>query len=174
MVQLSHPYVTTGKTIALTKWNFVGKVMSPIFNMLSRFIIAFLPSVKHLLISWLQSPSTVILEPKKIKSVTASTCYDWSQLVSNAIVVQFVLYNLQWWQNNYKGLYKRQARGSEWEEVWWWDTGWGMRGHEARGPRVCGSWETQGHTFSPEPPSRTQFCRLLDFCQVRPILESFC
>ena len=73
MVQLSHPYVTTGKTVALTRWTFVGKVMSLIFNMLSRFVIAFLPRSKHLLISWLQSPSAVILEPKKIKSVTVST-----------------------------------------------------------------------------------------------------
>ena len=72
MAQLSYPYVTTGKTIALTIWTFVGKVMSLLFNMLSRFIIAFLPRSKHLLISWLQSPSAVILEPKKIKSVTVS------------------------------------------------------------------------------------------------------
>ena len=72
MVQLSHPYMTTGKTIALTRWIFVGKVMSLLFNMLSRFIIAFLPRSKHLLISWLQSPSPVIWEPKKIKSVTVS------------------------------------------------------------------------------------------------------
>ena len=72
MVQLSHPYLTTGKTIALTRWSFVGKVMSLLFNMLSRFLIAFLPRSKHLLISWLQSPSAVILEPKKIKSVTVS------------------------------------------------------------------------------------------------------
>ena len=72
-VQLSHPYMTTGKTIALTRWTFVGKVMSLLFNMLSRFVIACLPRSKHLLISWLQSPSTVILEPKKIKSVTVST-----------------------------------------------------------------------------------------------------
>ena len=71
MVQLSHPYMTTGKTIALTRWTFVGKVMSLLFNMLSRLVIAFLPRSKHLLISWLQSPSAVILEPKKIKSVTA-------------------------------------------------------------------------------------------------------
>ena len=71
MVQLSHPYMTTGKTIALTKWTFVGKVMSLLFNMLSRFLIA-LPRNKYLLISWLQSPSAVILEPKKIKSVTVS------------------------------------------------------------------------------------------------------
>ena len=62
--------MTTGKTIALTRWNFVGKVMSLLFNVLSRFVIAFLPRSKHLLISWLQSPSTVILEPKKIKSVS--------------------------------------------------------------------------------------------------------
>ena len=65
-VQLSHPYMTTGKTIALTRWTFVGKVMSLLFNMLSRLVITFLPSSKHLLISWLQSPSSVILEPKKI------------------------------------------------------------------------------------------------------------
>ena len=72
MVQLAYPYMTTGKTIALTRWTFVGKVMSLLFNMLSRLIIAFLPRNKHLLISWLQSPSAVILEPPKIKSVTAS------------------------------------------------------------------------------------------------------
>ena len=72
MVQLSHSYMTTGKTIAMTIWTFVGKVMSLLFNMLSRFIIAFLPRSKHLLISWLQSLSAVILEPKKIKSVTVS------------------------------------------------------------------------------------------------------
>ena len=70
MVQLSHPYMTTGKTIALTRWTFVGKVMSLLFNMLSRLVIAFLPRSKCFLISWLQSPSAVILEPKKIKSVT--------------------------------------------------------------------------------------------------------
>ena len=65
-VQLSHPYMTTGKTIALTRWTFVGKVMSLLFNRLSRLVITFLPRSKHLLISWLQSPSAVILEPKKI------------------------------------------------------------------------------------------------------------
>ena len=65
IVQLSHPYVTTGKTIALTRQTFVGKIMSLLFNMLSRLVIAFLPKSKHLLISWLQSPSTVILEPPK-------------------------------------------------------------------------------------------------------------
>ena len=67
--QLSHPYMTTGKTIALTRRIFVGKVMSLLFNMLSRLVIAFLPRSKHLLISWLESPSAVILEPKKIKSL---------------------------------------------------------------------------------------------------------
>ena len=72
-VQLSHPYMTTGKTIALTRWTFVDKVMSLLFNMLSRLVIAFLPRSKCLLISWLQSPSVVILEPPKIKSDTVST-----------------------------------------------------------------------------------------------------
>ena len=73
MVQLSHPYATTGKTKAWTIWTFVSKMMPLLFNMLSRLVITFLPRSKCLLISWLQSPSTVILEPKKIKSVTAST-----------------------------------------------------------------------------------------------------
>ena len=73
MVQLLHPFMTTGKTIALTRWAFVGKVTSSPFNVLSRFVIAFLPWSKHLLISWLESLSVVILEPKKIKFVTDST-----------------------------------------------------------------------------------------------------
>ena len=74
MVQLSHLYKTTGKTfIALIIWTFVGKVMSLLLNIVSRFVIAFLPRSKSLLISWLQSLSAVILEPKKIKSVTVST-----------------------------------------------------------------------------------------------------
>ena len=72
-VQLSHPYMTTGKTIALTRWTFVDKVMSLLFSILSRLVIIFLPRSKHLLISWLQSPSAVILEPRKIKSATFST-----------------------------------------------------------------------------------------------------
>ena len=80
-VQLSHPYMTTGKTIALTRQTFVDKVMSLLFNMLSRLVITFLPRRKRLLISWLQSPSAVILEPPKIKSVTVSivslsTCHE--------------------------------------------------------------------------------------------------
>ena len=81
MIQLSHPYTTTGKTIALTRWTVVGKVMSLLFTMLSRLVIAFLPRSKHLLISLLQSPCAVILEPKKVKSLTVSTvspsiCYE--------------------------------------------------------------------------------------------------
>ena len=72
-VQLSHPYMTTGKVIALTRRTFVGKVMSPLLNILSGLVIAFLPRSKRLLISWLQSPSAVILEPRKIKSDTVST-----------------------------------------------------------------------------------------------------
>ena len=81
IVQLSHSYMTTGKTIALTRRTFVGKVMSPLFNMLSRLVIIFLPRSKCLLISWLQSPSAVILEPKKIKSLTAP-------IVSNLFVMK--------------------------------------------------------------------------------------
>ena len=73
MVELSYPYMITIKTIALTRRTFVGKVMSLIFNILSRLVIAFLPRSKHLLISWLQSPSAVILEPREIKSDTVST-----------------------------------------------------------------------------------------------------
>ena len=81
IVQLSHLYMTTGKTVALTKWTFVGEVMSLLFNILSRLVIAFLLRSKHLLTSWLQLPSAVILEPSKIKSVTVSTvspsiCYE--------------------------------------------------------------------------------------------------
>ena len=72
-VQLSHPYMTTGKTIALTRWTFVGKVMSLLLNMLSRLVITFLPRSKHLLISWMQSPSAVILDPRKIKPDAVST-----------------------------------------------------------------------------------------------------
>ena len=73
IVQLSHPYMTTGKTIALTRWVFVGKEISLLFNMLSRLVITFLPRSKCFLISWPQSPSVVILEPRKIKSATVST-----------------------------------------------------------------------------------------------------
>ena len=78
IVQLSHPYMTTGKTIVLTRWIFVGKVMPLLFNMLSRLVITFLPRSKRLLISWLQSPSAVIFEPPKRNSVTVSPsiCHD--------------------------------------------------------------------------------------------------
>ena len=85
IVQLSHPYMTTGKTIALTRWTFVDKVISLLFNMLLRLVITFLPRSKRLLVSWLQSPSAVILETRKIKSDTVSTvspslCHDLSFL----------------------------------------------------------------------------------------------
>ena len=87
-VQLSHPYMTTRKTIALTRQTFVGKVMSLLFNMLSRLVITFLPRSKHLLISWLQSPSAVILEPRKIKSDTVSTV---SPSISHEVMGQFAM-----------------------------------------------------------------------------------
>ena len=95
MVQLSHPYMTTGKTIALTKWTFVGKVMSLLFNMLSRLVITFLPRSKHLLISWLQSPSTVILEPKKIKSLTVSPYICHEVMGPDAMIVVFLMLNFK-------------------------------------------------------------------------------
>ena len=92
MVQLSHPYMTTGKIIALTIWTFVSKVKSLLFNVLSRLVIAFLPRSEHLLISWLQSLSAVILEPKKIKSITLSivspsVCHEVMGLDAMVLVV---------------------------------------------------------------------------------------
>ena len=89
IVQLSHPYITTGKTIALTRWTFVGKVMSLLFNMLSRLVITFLPRSKRLLISWLQSPSAVILEPKKIKSFTVSPSVCYEVMGPDAMILVF-------------------------------------------------------------------------------------
>ena len=86
MVQLSHPYMTTGKTIALTRWTFDGKVTSLLSNMLSRLVIAFHPRSKRLLISWLQSPSAVILEPPQIKSVTVSPSICHEVMGLNAII----------------------------------------------------------------------------------------
>ena len=85
--------MTTGKTIALTRWTFVGKVMSLLFNMLSRLVITFLPRSKHLFISWLQSPSKVILEPPNIKSVTVSTVspsISHEVIVSDAMILVFL------------------------------------------------------------------------------------
>ena len=122
MVQFSHQYMTTGKTITSTRWNFVIKEMSLLFNMLSRLVITFLPRSKHLLTSWLQSPSAVILEPKKIKLLTVSTvshpfamkwqdwmpwflffeCWALSQLFtlspsSRGSLVLFYFLPLEWW-----------------------------------------------------------------------------
>ena len=89
IVQLSHPYMTTGKTIALTRRTFVGKVMSLLLNMVSRLVITFLPRSKRLLISWLQSPSAVILEPKKIKSATVSPTICHEVMGPDAMILVF-------------------------------------------------------------------------------------
>ena len=89
LVQLSHPYMTTGKTIALTRWTFVGKVMSLLFNMLSNLVITFLPMSKQLLISWLQSPSAVILEPRNIKSATVSPSISHEVMGPDAMILVF-------------------------------------------------------------------------------------
>ena len=100
IVQLSHPYMTTGKTIALTTWTFFGKVMTLLYTMLSRFVITFLPRSKHLLISWLQSLSAMILEPKKRKSVTVSLsiCHEvmkwWDQMPWSSFFECWVLSQL--------------------------------------------------------------------------------
>ena len=88
-VQLPHPYMTTGKTIALTRWTFVGKVMSLLFNVLSQLVITFLPSSKCLLILWLQSPSAVILEPRKIKSATISPSISHEVMRPDAMILVF-------------------------------------------------------------------------------------
>ena len=89
IVQLSHPYMTTGKTIDLTRWTFVAKVMSLLFNMLSRLVITFPPRSKSLLISWLQSPSAVILEPQKIKSVIVSPSLCHEVMGPDAMILVF-------------------------------------------------------------------------------------
>ena len=108
MVQLSHPYMTTGKTIKLTSWTFVGKVMSLLFDMLSRLVIAFLSRSKRLLISWLQSPSEVILEPKKMKSLTVyivspSICHE--VMGPDAMIFIF-------WMLRFKPVFSLSSRGS--------------------------------------------------------------
>ena len=89
IVQFSHPYMTTGKTIAFTRWTFVGKVMSLLFNMLSWLVITFLTRSKRLLISWLQSPSVVILEPPKIKSATVSPSISYEVMGPDAMLFIF-------------------------------------------------------------------------------------
>ena len=89
IVQLSHPYMTPGKTIALTRQTFVGKLMALLFNKLSRLVITFLPRSKHLLISWLQSPSAVILEPPKIKSDTVSPSISHEVMGLDAMIFVF-------------------------------------------------------------------------------------
>ena len=109
-VQLSHAYMTTGKIIALTRQTFVGKVMSLLLNMLSRLVITFLPRSKRLLISWLQSTSAVILEPKKIKSNTVSTTLQTIQLFNKkrdfkaAIVLFFFFLSMQLVGSEFQGL----------------------------------------------------------------------
>ena len=91
IVQLSHPYMTTGKTIALTRWTFVGSVMSLLFNMLSRLVINFLPKSNHLLTSWLKSPSAVILQPSKLKSATVSPSICHEVMGLDAMLLVFLM-----------------------------------------------------------------------------------
>ena len=95
IVQLSHPYMTTGKTIAFTRSIFVGKIMSLLFNMLSGFVITFLPRSNHLLISWLQSSSAVILEPQKIKSLTVSPYVHHEVMGPDAMIIIFLVWSFK-------------------------------------------------------------------------------
>ena len=114
--QLSHPYVTTGKTIALTRWTFVDKVLSLLFNMLSRLVITFLPRSKHLLLSWLQSPSAVILEPRKIKSATVSTV---SPSICHEVMGMDDAMILVFWMLSYSfRIYIYVYRYEVWSKVW--------------------------------------------------------
>ena len=108
MGQLSHPYVTTGRNIALTRRTFVGKVMSLLLNRLSRLVIAFFPRSKNLLISWLQSLSAVILEPKKIKSVTVST---FSPSICHKVMGPDAMI-LVFWMLSFKPAFSLSSRGS--------------------------------------------------------------
>ena len=114
IVQLSHPYMTTGKTIAFTRWTFVGKGMSLLFNMLSGLVIAFLPRSKHLLISWLQSPSVVILEPPKIKSDTVSTV---SPSISHEVMGPDAMI-LVFWMLSFKLTWRRWEYQTTWPASW--------------------------------------------------------
>ena len=118
MVQLSHSYVTTGKTIALTRWTFVGQVMSLHFNMLSKLVIAFLAKSKHLLISWLQSPSAVILEPPKIKSLTYGMCVSLNKSTSHLSVYlsmnSFCDETLRTWGSRFTGSWIFHHLGPSW------------------------------------------------------------
>ena len=116
MVQLSHPYITTGKTIALTRRTFVGKVMFLFFNMLSTLLIAFLPKIKHLLISWQQSPPVVISGPSKIKSLTVSIVYP-----SICHEVMELVMDREAWRAAIHGVTKSQIWRSDWTELNWWD-----------------------------------------------------
>ena len=120
-VQLSHPYMTTGKTIALTRQTFFGKVMSLLFNMLSRLVLTFLPRSKHLLISWLKSPSAVILEPRKTKSDTVSTV---SPSISHEVMGPDAMIFV-FWMLSFKPTFKwcqrdRQKGSGPCNKVWSW------------------------------------------------------
>ena len=115
IVQLSYPYKTTGKTIALIRWTFVGKVMSLLFNMLSRLVITFLPRSKRLLISWLQSPSAVILEPIKIKSDTVSTVSPVSPSICHEVMGPDAMILVFWmlsFKPTFHSLLSLSSRGS--------------------------------------------------------------
>ena len=145
-VQLSHPYMTTGKAIALTRWIFVGKKMSLLFNMLSSLVITFLPRSKHLLISWLQSSSAVILETKKIKSDTVSTV---SPSISHEVMGSDAMI-LVFWMLSFKSTFSLSSFTFNWSPLGW--TSWISL--KSKGlSRVFSSTTVQKHQFFGAQPS---------------------
>ena len=121
VVQLSHPYMTTGKTIALTRQIFVSKVMSLLFNRLSRFVTAFFPRRKYLLISWLKSPTTVILEPKKMKSTTASP---FSPSICHEMMGPDLCNSIKLWAHHAGPPKKKSHGGKLWQNMIYWRREW--------------------------------------------------
>ena len=139
IVQLSHPYMITGKTIALTRWTFVSKVLSLLFNMLSRLVIAFLPRNKHLLISWLQSPTALILEPKKIKSLAVSIvfpsiCYEVMGLDAMIFIFWMLTFKPPFLLSSFTFI-KRLFSSSSLSAIYLWELRW-CQGTEARSAPV--------------------------------------
>ena len=120
MVQFSHPYMTTGKTIAFTRWTFVSKVMSLLFNMLSRLVIAFLPRSKCLLLSWLQSPSAVILDSTKTKSANISPSICYEVMGPDAMILVFWMLSFELtFSLSFFTFIKRLFSSSSLSAIWW-------------------------------------------------------
>ena len=175
VVQLSHPYMTTGKTKALTGWTFVGKVMSQLFNLLPRLVIAFLPRNKRLLISWLHSPSAVILEPPKIKSVTVSIV---SPTICHEVIGPDAMI-LVFWMLSFKPTFSMQC-WRPWFNLWvgkipWkreWQSTPGSFPGESHGQRSLAGFSPWGHKES-DMTERLTHSRYLITYWMLPIFSQF-